>query len=479
MRGRTTLIACAVVAVTLVAGAVGLLATLEHSLSANRDDLSRAQLSDLAEEAATGSLPRVVTNIGDNSVAQVFLASGTVLTASTGLAGEGPVLSRLPESSTPRLVTLHGVPDDSETETYRAWVMRAQSPSGPVAVLVGASLESVAQAVSTLRRELIVGIPLMVALLALSMRVMVGRALKPVEDIRAEVATITDKALNRRVPVPHAGDEIGRLADTMNDMLDRLEASSRRQQEFVADASHELQSPLAALRTQLEVALRHPEGVEWSTLAADLLTDSDRMEHLVADLLFLAREDATSREPSRDPVDLDVVVLEEVARVRARDNVKVDTSAVSGAATRGNREELSRLVRNIVENAVSHARSRVAIVLSETSTEVRMVVSDDGPGVPEEHRAHIFDRFARVEGDRVRGAGGTGLGLPIARAIAERHNGSISLQSERQVSQGGAQFVVVLPRARLTGVGATQAQRVDHLKQTGSPRREPGRRGGY
>lgn len=448
VRARTTLLACAVVAVTLVAASIGLIATLEHSLSANRDDLSRAQLTDLAARAADGSLPAVVTDIGDNSVAQVFLETGEVVTASTGLDGEGPALSAMPESSTPRLLTLRDVPDDFETEDYRVWVVRVESPSGPAAVLFGASLESVEQAVSTLRRALIVGIPLLVALLALSMRVMVGRALKPVEDIRAEVATINDKALNRRVPVSRAGDEIGRLADTMNGMLDRLEVASRRQQQFVADASHELQSPLAALRTQLEVALAHPDGVEWSALAADLLTDSDRMEHLVADLLFLAREDAAQQKPSSDPVDLDVVVLEEAARLRARTNVTVDTSAVSGAATRGNREELTRLVRNVVENAVSHARSRVAIGLTEAAAGVRMVVSDDGPGVPENYRDRIFDRFTRVEGSRVRGTNstGTGLGLSIAQAIAQRHGGSICVDGE-QTPGKGAKFVVLLPRA--------------------------------
>ncbi|MEP6666142.1 MAG: ATP-binding protein, partial [Nocardioidaceae bacterium] len=360
--------------------------------------------------------------------------------------GKGPVFSTMPDDSQPRLVTLRGIPDDSETENYRVWVRRTQTPSGPAAVLVGGSLESVSDVVATVRRELIVGIPLMIVLLALSMRVMVGRALRPVEDIRSEVSMITDTALTRRVQVPKGADEIGRLAETMNDMLDRLETASKRQQDFVADASHELQSPLAAVRTQLEVALAHPDGVEWSVLARDLLSDSNRMERLVADLLFLASEDATHREPRKEPVDVDVVVLEEVARLPTR-AVSVDTSAVSGAATRGSREELSRLIRNVLENAVSHARSRVSIALETSPTDVRLSVSDDGPGIPDEHRDRIFARFARVGGDRGRGPGGTGLGLPIARAIAERHGGTICLSDEHRVAGQGAGFVVVLPRA--------------------------------
>ncbi len=447
VRARTTLIASLVVGVTLVAGAAGLIATLDHSLTSNRDDLSRSRLTELADQARTGSLPRLVTDIGENSVGQVFLGSGRVLAASSGLVGKGPILPAVPRNTRARVLTLRGVPDDTETEIYRVWVMRVKSPSGPVAVLVGASPESVSEAVSTLRRALLIGIPLMVVLLALSMYVMIGRTLKPVEDIRAEVATITDTELNRRVPVPHEGDEVGRLAGTMNDMLDRLEASSINQREFVADASHELQSPLAAFRTQLEVALAHPDGVDWSSLAADLLVDSDRMERLVADLLFLAREDAMHREPRSDPVDLDVVVLEEVARMPLQGRVMLDTRGVSGAATRGSRDELSRLVRNVVENAVSHARSRVAIAVSEGPTEVTMTVSDDGPGIPIGHRDRVFERFAQVDGARVRGASGTGLGLSIARAIADRHGGTISLRPADTAPGGGAEFVVVLPAA--------------------------------
>ncbi len=437
--------ACAVVAIALVAGAVGLLATLNHSLTTSRDDLSRTQLAALAARAEDGSLPKV-TSLGENSVAQVFLESGEVMTASPGLRGHGPVLSSMPTDADPQQRTLRAIPDDDEKEDYRVWVTTADTPSGPAVVLVGASFESVSEAVQTLQRALILGIPVLIILLALSIRFMVGRALKPVEDIRVEVAAITDSPVDRRVPVPSTGDEISRLALTMNDMLDRLEVASRRQQQFVADASHELQSPLAAVRTQLEVALTHPDGVAWSRLAGDLLTDNNRMEQLVADLLFLAREDATEGTPVQQPVDLDVIVLEEVARLRASDSVRVDTSGVSGGATRGNREELTRLVRNVVENASSHARSLVKIALSQTSTEVQMTVSDDGPGVPEEHRDRIFDRFAQVEGARTRGAGGTGLGLSIARAIAERHEGHLLLAVGGGAATEGATFVVQLPR---------------------------------
>jgi signal transduction histidine kinase len=291
------LLATLVVGITLVGGAIGLLATLEHSLVSNRDALSRARAVDLAEQAEQGDLPRRLRDIGEDFVGQVVTADGTVLAASSGLIGRGPISSLNGDTSAPVVRTLHGVPDDSELEDYRVWMLRRDTPSGPVTVFVGASLESVHEAVSTLRRALVIGVPVLLGLFVLGTRVLVGRALKPVEDIRAEVATISASALDRRVATPVTSDEIGRLTQTMNDMLDRLQAASVRQQQFVADASHELQSPLAALRVQLEVALAHPDDVAWETIARELLDDSDRMERLVRDLLFLAQEDSGQSVP--------------------------------------------------------------------------------------------------------------------------------------------------------------------------------------
>jgi signal transduction histidine kinase len=151
------------------------------------------------------------------------------------------------------------------------------------------------------------------------------------------------------VPEPPGRDEVARLARTMNAMLARLDAATRRQRDFVADASHELQSPLTRFRTQLEVTLAHPGAADWSALAGGLLADSQEMEALVRDLLFLAREDEGAGEPLDHLVDLDDLVLEEVARVRTASAVTIDTSAVSAAPVRGSQEQLRRLVRNLLE----------------------------------------------------------------------------------------------------------------------------------
>ncbi len=447
VRTRITVLASVIVGLTLIAAAAGLLLTLQHSLVSNRDDLSRARAVDLANQAADGSLPKLLTEVGEDSLAQVVDSEGRVLAASSGLVGQGPISSFVPEDSGPEVRTLRGVPDDSETEDFRVWVLRASTTDGEVTVFVGTSLESLSEAVSTLRRSLLVGIPILLLVLAVATRVMVGRALRPVEDIRAEVAAISGSALDRRVSVPPSADEVARLAVTMNDMLDRLEAASSRQKEFIGDASHELQSPLTAFRAQLEVALAHPQGVDWTTLAGDLLVDSDRMERLVHDLLFLAKEDAGQPIRLDEPVDLEMVVLEEVSRLAARTPVVFDTSLVSPAPTQGNRQELSRLMRNVLENAARHARSRVKIELEARSAEIMIAVTDDGHGIPPDHEARIFERFARIEGARARSDGGTGLGLAIARAIAARHGGAISVDASPRAGAdlAGARFVIRLP----------------------------------
>lgn len=441
LRARTTVLATAVVGVALALGGVLLVVTLDRSLTSRGDELAQARAVDLAALAADESLPSVLTNVDGDSVAQVVDSSGHVVAASPNIRGKGPISRFRPAGGVPVLRTLTDIPDGSETEDYRVWVLTAQTRSGPATVYVGTSLEAVGEASWALRRSLVVGLPAMLALLAFCTWLVIGRALRPVEDIRAGVATISGKALHRRVPVPRIDDEVGRLAATMNQMLDRLESASQRQREFVADASHELQSPLAAFRTELEVALTYPGSADWSAIASQLLSDSEQMERLVRDLLFLAleRDNRPSREIS--PLDLDDIVLQEAARSRSTAAVSLDTSNVSGAPVRGNRDELRRLVRNLLDNAVKHAKASVRLTASSDNLQSRLDVQDDGPGVPPEERDRAFDRFYRADASRSRASGGTGLGLAIARAIAERHHGSLELAE----SDGGAHFVLLLP----------------------------------
>jgi signal transduction histidine kinase len=449
VRARTTLLAALVVGLALAAGAAWLLLTLRQSLEQSGDGVARVRARDLATLASAGALPPVIATLGEDDIAQVVDSSGTVIAASAGPVGPGSqaaIATFAPSGDELLVRTVSGVPDGSDREDYRVWALRAQSPRGPVTVYVGTSLESVDEAIAALAGALAVGLPLLLALLALITWLLLGRALRPVEAIRAEVAEISARALDRRVPAPPTADEIGRLARTMNAMLDRLQSASERQRVFVADASHELQSPLAAFRAQLEIALAHPAHADWPATASRLLADSRLLERLVRDLLFLARTDEPGAAPPRQRglLDLDDIVLDEAARLRASTHVRVDTSRVSAAPLRGSRDELTRLTRNLLENAERHARTTVRIQLASSDHAVRLVVADDGPGIPASQREVIFDRFARLGDARDRDHGGAGLGLAIVKSIVDRHGGTVSV-ADSPAGQGGARFVVDLP----------------------------------
>jgi signal transduction histidine kinase len=452
VRTRTTLLATAVSASAVLLGALLLIATLERSLHRAGDDLARSRVQDLSDLAAESALPRVLTGIGGEGIGQVFDSRGTVLAASPNIAGHPPVSTYTSRDRRPTLRILRSAPDDQETESYRVWVGTAPTPRGAVTVLAGSSLESVGEATRALTRDLAVGVPLLVLLVAGGTWLVVGRTLRPVEDIRAEVAAISEHDLERRVSVPATDDEVSRLAVTMNLMLDRLEAANHRQRDFVADASHELQSPLTALRTQIEVALAHPDE-DWPRLAQSLLSDTEDMERLVRDLLFLARASADAASTPPRLVDLDDIVREEAARLRSRTTAALDTTAVSAAPVLGHTDDLRRLVRNLLENAVRYARSGVRICLVGETTTARLDVVDDGPGVAAPDRDRVFDRFYTSDTSRSPGHG-TGLGLAIADAIAVRHGGRLELVDD----EAGAHFALTLPSPAAEHVAFTTSR---------------------
>jgi signal transduction histidine kinase len=434
VRARTTLAAALVTSVALSAGSIALLALLHTSLLHGDDALSKSRLRDLIALAEDGSLPRQV-DAGDG-VVQVVDSAGQVRAASTNITGK-PALTRVQPPETHPIVLAVLGPDDDEQEHYRLWAQRTRD--GELTVFSGSSTESVSEADATARRLMIFGLPVMVAVLAVAMWLLVGRALRPVEAIRAEVAQLTDHRLDRRVPVPGTQDEIGRLARTMNAMLDRLEEGSRRQRAFVADASHDLQSPLTAIRAELETQVAE-DPASWQVSVRRVLAETRHMEGLVQNLLYLARiEDGDIS--AQGPVDLDDVVLEEASRLRPSTSIRLSTDAVSGGPVLGNSADLRRLVRNVLENAVRHARSSVRVQLAASDHTVQLDIVDDGPGVAAADRARIFDRFYKADTSRDRGIGGSGLGLPIARAIAEAHGGTLTLAN----GDAGAAFRLRLP----------------------------------
>jgi len=265
-----------------------------------------------------------------------------------------------------------------------------------------------------------------------------GRALRPVEALRREVAAIAGDSLERRVPRPGGNDEIARLADTMNDMLARLEASARRQRRFVADASHELRSPLTSARTQVEVALRHLGCADAEAVLRGVLAEHDRLDRLTDDLLRLARlEEGAPRATAQ--VDLEEIVARETARLAG---VAVDDRHVLAGRVTGDHQQLASVVRNLLDNAARHARQRVAVSLGRDGDRVHLLVDDDGPGVPHADRDRIFERFARLDQARDRTRGGNGLGLAIVRSVVASHGGTVNVED---APLGGARFRVDLP----------------------------------
>jgi signal transduction histidine kinase len=318
------------------------------------------------------------------------------------------------------------------------------SPFGYFTVVALPSLEEVRRSVTALSQALWVAIPLSVLVVGGLAWFLTGRALRPVERMRTEVDEITHTTLHRRVPDPGTADEVGRLARTMNAMLDRLERAQEQQRRFVSDASHELRSPLTTIKASVEIAARHPVESRWQQAATTVLSETDRLDGLVGDLLELARlDEATSLAPAAIDIDLDELVRAEVARHRGDTTIAIDTSALSAARIRGDHSQITRVVRNLIDNAHRHSRERVEISLHSDGGEAVLRVDDDGAGIPEGDRERVFERFTRLDEGRARSAGGAGLGLALVKAVVTAHRGTVVVAD---APAGGARFEVRLPR---------------------------------
>lgn len=288
------------------------------------------------------------------------------------------------------------------------------------------------------------GVPLTALLTGFLVQRTVARALRPVEAIRRELADITGQSLDRRVPVPPTADVIADLARTTNATLDRLETAATRQREFTADAAHELRSPLASLRAQLESALQHPESVDdWRQVVTEAATDVVRLQHLADDLLLLAGHGAAP--PVRTPVDLSALaedLVREHQHLPESAALRLRCEAPAPAVLPGNPTHLDRLLRNLLTNACRHARTEVTVTVTRSGPDLLLSVHDDGPGIPPADRTRVFDRFTRLDEARTRATGGAGLGLPIARDLTTSHAGTLTIED---TPTGGALLVARFP----------------------------------
>lgn len=281
-------------------------------------------------------------------------------------------------------------------------------------------------------------LPILVVVVFALAATTIGRALRPVARLRADLAALGAPSRDPRVIAPDTDDELTRLIDDVSHMLERLDAGDRAHHQFVADASHELRSPVAAIRTVAEVALTGPSDPDTRGRALQLVADEDaRMDDLVEDLLELAR--AAALPPTHEPVDLGEIVVAEARRAR---RIPVDCSGVEAARVEGDRQQLTRLIRNLLDNAARHGATLVTVTLHHRHQHITLLVDDDGDGIPADDRARVFDRFVRLDDGRSRDRGGTGLGLAVVAAVAQHHSGHVDAQRS---PTGGARFHVRLP----------------------------------
>ncbi|HZX05137.1 HAMP domain-containing sensor histidine kinase [Kribbella sp.] len=313
----------------------------------------------------------------------------------------------------------------------------AQTTSIAVFVMPFAAEDAVAAVDRVLRPAL----PLAVLVIMLGVYVGTRAALRPVERIRAQAAAIGERNLHERVPVPPRRDVMSRLALTLNDTLGRLESAADRQHGFIADAAHELRSPIAGLRATLEVAAEHPDRADWKEVVRAAADETRRLQALSDDLLLVARLDADHTTPTTQ-VDLAELVRRHLARRIEEDGPALELDAVEEAPVLGNDKQLDRLVRNLVDNAVQHAAGRIVVRVERTPTEVVLRVDDDGPGIPVPARARVLERFTRLDESRSRDEGGAGLGLAIVQEISTRHGGALTIGDS---PLGGARVSLVLP----------------------------------
>jgi signal transduction histidine kinase len=312
----------------------------------------------------------------------------------------------------------------------------------PYVVLVAAPLEVQTETLRTVGLLLLAAAPLLVALVAVAVWVLVGQSLKTVERIRRQVSEIDGRRLSERVEVPPTGDEIAALASTMNEMLDKLEHSNNSHRAFFSDASHELRSPLSTLVTTAEVASLDKSGKTWLDMQQTVLSESSRMQSLVEDLLTLAKVDAHQLQLEIQDVDLEDVLDSEIKRLRTVSNLEI-TLELQPARVRGDERRLAQVFRNLLDNAARHAKSTIMIRMERRPGEVVVLVDNDGEIIRPDDRNRVFERFARLDASRSADGGGSGLGLAISREIMGAHGGTVMATE----SGDWCRFQVSLPTA--------------------------------
>ncbi|WP_415977530.1 sensor histidine kinase [Rhodococcus sp. 077-4] len=441
VRVRSAVASTLVVAVCLVLAGGALLAVLYTSLEDSARSAAVARAEQVAEQLEAETPSQIDESLfatdAQIGIVQIIDTSGSVQAQSQGDGEEPLTTARLDPATTRDLGRIeYGTHAD-----FWATGHGAASPAGPMTVVVGADREPVENVVTTVSILLAVVGPIVITLVAFATYRLVGAALSPVEHIRSRVASISDHRFDERIPEPATRDEIARLAGTMNEMLERLQAGYVAQQRFVSDASHELRSPLSTITTALELAASRPDLLDAALIDDSLLPEARRMRQLIEDLLVLARSDETGTRSARVDVDLDDLLYEARVRIAQLSDVAVDSSIVPVRVT-GDPQALARAVRNLCDNASRHAKTRITLSCCVSKSHAIITVDDDGPGIVPAERERVFDRFVRLDTARARDIGGAGLGLAIVAATVAEHGGTVAVTDS---PIGGARFQIRLP----------------------------------
>jgi two-component system, OmpR family, sensor kinase len=433
IRIRLTLAFAIAMAVVLAAIGVFLYVRLASSLDETIDDGLEARAADAAAVVARGDGGPSRSDDDDSFVRVVD--------------GDGPPFldarerARLDEGSfmieRARVAGVDG--------RARLLVVPVDSPSGRQVVVAGASLEERDETLRGFLGELLLVGPAALALASLLGYAIAAAALRPVEAMRAEAHAVSAADPGRRLPLPESRDEISRLGETLNAMLDRLESALEQERTFVANASHELRTPLALLKTELELALRRPRSpAELEAALGSALVETDRLARLAEDLLVLARSDRGGLALRTEPVaarSLAERVAGRFAQTAAEAGRPLEVDVPPDLVVRGDAPRLEQALGNLVDNALRHGRGPVRLTATEHAGVVELHVADGGRGFPAEFLPRAFERFTRA--DEARTGGGAGLGLAIAEAIARAHGGSAHAG---RGANGGADVWLSLPR---------------------------------
>lgn len=438
LRFRLTAAASAVLALALVVSAYVMIGVLGQALTTTIDDAIYQRARDTVSLADARRLPNELTT-PDGTLLQVIDAQGRITHATTGTDRLVPLLNTA-ERATALARGRAGFVNGEPYGIPHLLRVRVLSADRGQSVISARSFREVQTSLSTAGHVLVVGTPLLLVLLAGVSWMIIGRTLRPIAALRRGADEITDTARSRRLPVPEARDEVHSLATTLNDMLARLEQADARQRALVSDAAHELRSPLASIRLQLEVALGHPEGQDWRETAEGVFEDAMRLSRLAEDLLALARLDERGGPARREPVELDQLVQQSVERYGGAVVVRLPAPG-EGVVVTGDALDLGRVLVNLVDNALRHTSSPVVVELRAEGADAVLTVTDDGPGIPEPDRERVFDRFTRLDSARSRDEGGAGLGLAIVRETVNAHGGAVHLED----ASPGLRAVVRLP----------------------------------